>query len=101
MADHTPGPWVVNDELKNIRIKRLKPPNYCVAIIPGVGLSLVKRKANAQLIAAAPELLAALEGAVARITDDHECMDCGNPVSHDADCLAVTLGAAIAKAKGT
>ena len=52
-----------------------------------------------------PELLAALEAAVSRITDDHECLDCGSQrpdgrggTDHDQDCIVYLLEAAIAKA---
>ncbi|MDZ4263795.1 MAG: hypothetical protein U1B30_15870 [Pseudomonadota bacterium] len=47
-------------------------------------------------------LLEACAAALARITDDHECMDCGfaNDGGHADDCIALTLEAAIAKAKG-
>lgn len=52
-----------------------------------------RAEANARLIAAAPELLAALEGLVAHVEDDH--------VLHDGDCDPVVQArAAIAKAKG-
>jgi hypothetical protein len=60
---------------------------------------------NAHLIAAAPELLAACEAALTRITDDHECLDCGSQrpdgrggTDHDEDCIALILDAAIVKA---
>ena len=55
---------------------------------------------------AAPDLLAAAEATVSRITDDHDCLDCGSQrpdgrggVDHDQDCIVRVLSVAIARAK--
>mgnify|MGYP001594470219 CR=1 FL=1 len=54
---------------------------------------------------AGPEMLAALDAAVRRITDDHECLDCGSQrpdgrggTDHDQDCIVHLLEATLAKA---
>ena len=108
MADHTPGTWAVSGERDS------RPLDIVQASTGGLIATLEETfgygeadEANARLIAAAPELLAALEAAVRRITDDHECLDCGSQrpdgrggTDHDQDCIVPLLEAAIAKAKG-
>lgn len=72
MAEHTPGPWkykIVNDEfiLSNVDADsdaEGRMQDYGSSILEG-GLVLendAENEANARLIAAAPDLLAALEG---------------------------------------
>lgn len=60
-AAHTPGPWRVDTTMgKNIYI--LNQGGYSLAQVQYLGAYSVKtKKANARLIAAAPELLAALQ----------------------------------------
>lgn len=86
---HTPGPWRIarHDTLKDVRHIDAGPAGYersTVAILDGP-----KSDANAQLIAAAPELLAAL-------------IECAEQL--DAETLGGealdNARAAIAKAKG-
>lgn len=54
MNKHTPGPWFV-DAHNNVLAEG------CLVAFPSVAAGLEKQEANARLIAAAPELLAALE----------------------------------------
>ena len=68
MAEHTPGPWRIgeswmyrNQEFPYYSILHGDPPQ---ALTDGVLGSPEERRPNARLIAAAPELLAALEGLV-------------------------------------
>lgn len=98
MNKHTPGPW--------------KAEIHCVwggpnldryVAATGTGIGEQEQQANARLIAAAPDLLAALEAIEARISgtyDNPALMDFG-PLSIDAeaDCSAIAR-AAIAKARG-
>lgn len=56
---HTPGPWIYNDTTAQVH-----PPHS--AAIAEVYDHDMNREANARLIVAAPELLAALQKAVAR-----------------------------------
>jgi len=69
MANHTPGPWQVRELIPDWTIIRrietfeIDTPNYAVcADVPGGGP--IRRVADAYLIAAAPDLLAACELAV-------------------------------------
>ena len=59
MNKHTPGPWFV-DAHNNVLAEG------CLVAFPSVAAGLEKQEANARLIAAAPELLGALQKAVAR-----------------------------------
>jgi len=89
-AQHTPGPWrqVINRD-KTINVVGPHDDDYSsekVALINGKGV------ANARLIAAAPDLLAALEGLLAECKD-HEVSATGQVVFDKAHF-------AIAKATG-
>ena len=91
MNKHTPGPWTY-EQISN---------NAYVIDENGSAVMLYRNpddemKANARLIAAAPELLEALEGMLAIDQENHQR-------GHDDDdvCKEVqTARAAIAKAKG-
>jgi hypothetical protein len=86
MAQHTSGPWQVNS------LTRIEAADYgLIANVRG-DLSEAETHANARLIAAAPELLDALESLEMFMRD---CM------TEDADLDVWKLArAAIAKAKG-
>lgn len=95
-AAHTPGPWVGISELRNGGIVRIKPAyddSFCIAIIP-VGNAIKTKEADALLIAAAPELLAALK---LYVLQDEFATDYGYGVGGEAK---KTAEAAIAKATG-
>jgi hypothetical protein len=90
---HTPGPWRVSDTINrriNIRNAGNQLGESAICMLPE-GRIERERGANARLIAAAPELLAALEWAMSQIDDDLD-LDHQNAVS--------AARAAIAKAKG-
>ena len=55
---HTKGPWSIKDESKNLDLYRIIKPNG------EHGLAIVNTKADANLIAAAPELLRELKSAI-------------------------------------
>jgi hypothetical protein len=81
---HTPGPWKWNEHyngLEGVGQSVLKYADY-----EGMWLSFNNYEADAQLIAAAPELLAALERVVNEAADD------------DMDDWFANARAAIAKA---
>ncbi len=62
-AQHTPGPWVVNGEARYAGFNVVDKTGRSVAAFPSNSKRPDdERNANAHLIAAAPELLAALEG---------------------------------------
>lgn len=95
MNKFTPGPWFVDhkspfivrahDEIEGRHIAHIGPANYT----PRFDIDIP----NARLIAAAPDLLEALEGMLAVQYD-------GDPL-HQLDCdLCATARAAIASAKG-
>lgn len=114
MSKHTPGPWVVeewdvrepdgcviNGGLQVVAIKNGAKCSIYAATEDGDGDEM---EANLHLIAAAPELLAALEGLLADMrlrsmldgdVDSDGCvvLSCGNGVLYAAN-------KAIAKAKG-
>ena len=110
MVAHTPGPWEYFE---------LDPPERCIGcvrrdfghfLIPdghGNGECALYTKADARLIAAAPDLLAAL-GAIAaqewtgKSLGDPCCPFCeaGQKGGHWSGCVMFKVHAVIAKAKG-
>jgi hypothetical protein len=91
-AKHTPGPWHVNAPASVVSIDGLH-----VCDINGYGATDERKRADAALISAAPDLLAAAETALADIRQTANC-DTG-----DAQTLATVaaLEAAILKARGS
>lgn len=95
-AAHTPGPWVSNDlsqrvhTADDVTIARCEPHSTDVA------------KANARLIAAAPELLAFVEKIDRWIqrSEDDDCEYLNGEGWDDLRILQVAARAAIAKARG-
>lgn len=106
MSKHTPGPWFINGPWNvysdNDRFRNTG--DGCVAnIVHGRGVTADEREANGNLIAAAPELLAALEEC---ITDDgarcmtDESRNAASLCRRRLDAISKLARAAIAKAKG-
>ena len=95
-GEHTPGPWVVNGAGGTFeRIATLKPAGVAVSAhsepLPA------KEIPNARLIAAAPDLLAALR----LVLEDSLCAIQHGENKQCSGCLAVRAArAAIAKAEG-
>jgi len=87
-ASFTPGPW----EKRDLRIQ--SKGNYVADCDAGYMFSAEERHANARLIAAAPDLLSALERCLPFV-DSIRAMTGG-----DGDLTALTARAAIAAAKG-
>lgn len=90
-AKHTPGPWIFEASTQTIRSV---PTNYWLATMDSWDAA-VNHKANAHLIAAAPELLAALEA-----LKEWGCTYTGPRDANSPHALLVAAHAAIAKAKG-
>ena len=91
-AAHTPGPWVVNDLYAETEIRGPQNSGAMIAVVSPWGIAADEpnpQRANARLIAAAPELLEALIVAQQWI--------CGNVPRQKAYSLAA-INAAIAKA---
>ena len=92
---HTQGPWVVKLKDHKWAIKGPDKKHSPVALVEvegfGMGPSMAVRKANAHLIAAAPDLLAALEDML-NLTLDEDDIAVSSRIAK--------ARAAIAKAKG-
>ena len=98
---HTPGPWVVDESRHDGSINRLEPFRHIgmcsqYQFNPG---SRAENEANAKLMAAAPDLLTALEAAVAFITSHAADPDLTSEMcDRYAEYLASEPEAAIRKA---
>jgi len=90
---HTPAPWIYEESTKTIRAR---PSNYWLATMDSWD-SAVNHKANAQLIAASPDLLTAAQTALQLIIDTW-------PYEHGQEAVGLAwqaLDEAITKAGGT
>lgn len=101
---HTPGPWKYHEEL-GAQFSMVGNSDYVVAGIPnetwtGCEDDLPIQRANARLIAAAPDLLEALETAASHVCSllCPSVKRTGEEWTHSKECEQVR--AAIAKAKG-
>lgn len=95
MQTHTPGPWKANLAAHQLRVPDSVNTVHGLHVcdVASYGASPEQRHANARLIAAAPELLSALESILSE-TD-------GRNASHIGQDRAFSIArAAIAKAKG-
>lgn len=91
MSKHTPGPWIVKERVAGFDI--LAPESvYAVAEDPGGDYGVIDDLQDARLIAAAPDLLEALEGTAALL--EQLGFVSGDSLTVDAARVA------IAKAKG-
>lgn len=101
MAGHTPGPWTCGVEHRDGCRKVSTPDEYILAMVNFRAYRRQEGMADAHLIAAAPDLLAALKAV--EWVDDSDwgpiCPWCGveQPGPHVGDCQG---HAAIAKATG-
>ena len=94
-ATHTRGPWLVNDSEVEALVDPENSDTYYAPICTlDDGWNVAVADANARLIAAAPELLAALEQCLP-IIDAHRRAALG-----EGDIAAMNARAAIDKAKG-
>lgn len=101
MGTHTPGPWVASE--KNELGATVRAEGIDVAYVPLFSstdwhhrTTLETRYADADLIAAAPELLEACQEALRHCL----CTFAQRMSGHLVDCFAPQLEAAIAKAEG-
>lgn len=106
MCDFTPGPWKIGAHPPNGEQTIGTPKGLMVAVATtGAG---VPTKANARLIAAAPELLEALQGALLLIEEQvmklewefGECREI-EAIEKDGDLPAAVINARAAIAKAT
>lgn len=96
---HTPGPWYTKSDYQN-RIEvyaELYDNSRTTASIASVGNCIMEGEANAHLIAAAPDLLAALEAITQHAYDDDTPLAA---ILGDFDDMRSIAQAAIAKATG-
>jgi hypothetical protein len=98
---HTPGPWIIDKEERWV----IHEPEgkSGTLVVPEIYLDDDEAIANARLIAAAPDLLEALEATNAQMRIAYECVEAGR-----YDEALLHLGSmprqrteAIAKARGT
>ena len=96
-TEHTPGPWKAQDE-SNYSAPIIEGDGRPVAEVYGDGLE--QRKANARLIAAAPDLLEALKTLFREcaMVHKHWGENCNQAA---ADAAVTKANAAIFKAEGT
>lgn len=98
-AKHTPGPWKVSGRRRQVIGRHGAIP--CLLARVNVAASGVECDANARLIAAAPDLLAACEAAIQFIRNGVEFGYIRLPDAGDPALLTPpALEAAVAKAKG-
>jgi len=86
-AKHTPGPWRLSDPLT------IEGENAVLCALPYCPAHHEEMAANAHLISSAPDMLAALEAALALLQDP-------DATDTDANKVETLLEAAILKAKG-
>lgn len=110
MSKHTPGPWIAKVHRENLQ--QVETDDAIVVHWTGFSTSDMSPKtckANAHLIAAAPDMLAALEAITKHAQEMHDMWcECGNPPNTKLHGMAVCLNnragdlieAAIKKAKG-
>ena len=93
-AQHTPGPWAYNGATDIYSVDA----GFTICELYPADLITGQAHSNARLIAAAPELLEALE----RLANNGHTDDCNllNRANESCDCGIDIALAAIAKAKG-
>ena len=100
MSKHTPGPWTFDNEIGLIRTDT---PPYGEWDVAKVNIVRAEAKANARLIAAAPDLLEALESAWLWMENQADGQSKGGHATFDLLMLREQRDiarAAIAKATG-
>lgn len=97
-SKHTPGPWTVHTKVKGLNGIGIHSANggyvYVATVHDGFGNGTPPSEANARLIAAAPEVLSALQSAHRMLTILFEQYNYGD------SGLIRECGEAIAKATG-
>ncbi|HGY1116676.1 TPA: hypothetical protein ACNUX9_003543 [Providencia rettgeri] len=102
---HTPAPWIIidGDDYFNITAKSTESsPNY-MPLLDSDSIGMIEMRANAHLIAAAPELLEALIELVQsydKCSIDHNGLCQEHFLQEANDCTFKKANLAIAKALG-
>lgn len=100
-VSHTPGPWELSDNTDVDGRRRVIRDGYAVALVcsrassPASGSQYFEKDANARLIAAAPELLAACKAMMAK----PETRDVDRDYT-DFDVAIDAMRSAVLKAEG-
>lgn len=100
---HTPGPWEISDECSISDYRRIRAVNdgqYVCVCDSAIVCAAQKNKANARLIAAAPELLEACIN-VRAFMGDKPSDDRDSTYDNGVRALIDQLESAISKAQGT
>lgn len=101
-AKHTPGPWVVGRALQHNARAVIGDGDSVVAILPGEWNDCTYVEADALLIAAAPELLEALQALLSAdvYADNEGLISIERPDTESGERAVAIAHAAIAKATG-
>ena len=94
MSKHTPGPWIIELQNQDAPLIREDQLGLHIAQLASISDDGHEELANACLIAAAPDLLAALE--LAKLTLGAR----DGPTARERDAAIKNANIAIAKAKG-
>lgn len=100
---HTQGPWKVDENHKGFVDIRRDVESYTSVIATVWDFYAENYESNARLIAAAPDMLEALEEVVAMTENLQVCPFCGavkGVQSHRPDCLSHEINATIREARG-
>jgi hypothetical protein len=103
MTAHTPGPWTARTysatkgKVEEVSINSSRWKEMAIVFVQEEGDLLGNGEANARLMAAAPDLLAACE----RLLMSADASWRGRDVGHDWNAACDEAVAAIAKARGT
>ena len=97
---HTPGPWKVDENHKGFVNIRRDVDSYTSDIATVWDFYAENYESNASLIAAAPDMLEALEEVVALTENLQVCPFCSCVLDHRPDCLSHGINATIKKARG-
>lgn len=103
---HTPGPWRVGDAGNTVfgpKTAHPSPVSICTISGPTPRINPEEKRANARLIAAAPDLLEALEAICARVAgefDNPALVRLGGALGDTNEDIRAISAAAIIKARG-
>lgn len=95
---HTPGPWKICDHGEDTIAITDELQDYGICVVGSAPIKQVR--ANAHLIAAAPEMLAALQKALPFLIDLAQASDDESNYRADTNDFRKKIEAVIAKARG-
>lgn len=108
MGEHTKGPWMRHEDYPKVIVAVAEPTTSLLALDMTDGneedpIAIIASDADARLIAAAPELLEALEGLLAATESSEGVAAATVPCEEGCSMCTAQISArtAIAKARGT